>query len=214
MEAPTSNVEIEECWIESGNRLIWIRPVIKEVYTSNMKIAITTSDLALRNPLANSSTNHNWFDVKFYSWENISEPSPSPLSNDVYCFLKITNFGSSTVSYSENPTSHPVTTFSYLDYPHQRYYKETPFSSLTHRAPFEMIFRPSVNFAAVSGSNYNQITVYYNTIFGDQDQFKIRDLEVYRPVCYLSSNRIRICSIDTSNNKITMSFQFALTANS
>ena len=136
-----------------------------------MKIAITTSDLAIRNPINNSTTNHNYFSVKFYSWENISEPSPNPISNDDYCFLEIENFGSSSVSYSSNPSSYPTTTFSYLDYPHQRYYKETPFSSLTHRAPFEMTLRPSVNFATVSGANYNQITIYYSTIFGDQDQF-------------------------------------------
>ena len=213
VEAPTSDVEIEECWIEPGGRLIWIRPVIKQVYTSNMKIGIITRDLAIRNPLSNSSTNNNWFDVKFYSWENITEPSLSPLSNDVYAFLKVTNFPSSTISYSSNPSSYPTTTFSYLDYPHQRYYKETPFSSLTHRAPFEMILRPSVSFPTVSGANYHRITVYYSTDFRDNDQIKIRDLEVYRPVCYLNSNRIRQCSIDTTNNEITMSFQFALTAN-
>lgn len=150
--------------------------MIKDVYTSNMKIAVQTTDLAIRNPLSYSSTNHNWFNVKFYSWENITEPSLSPLSNNIYSFLLINNFASSSISYSDNPTSYPTTTFSYLDYPHQRYYKEIPWSKQTHRAPFEMIFRPSVNFPSVSGANYNQISVYYNTIFGDQDQIKSRDL--------------------------------------
>lgn len=122
VEAPTSEVEIEECWLEPGGRLLWIRPVIKDIYTSDMKIAVTTRGLAIRNPLSNSTTNHNWFAVKFYSWENISEPSLSPLSNNNYCFLSISNFQSATVSYSSNPSSYPTTTFSYLDYVHQRYY--------------------------------------------------------------------------------------------
>lgn len=123
VEASTSQVEIEECWLEPGGRLLWIRPVIKDTLTSNMKIAVQTTDLAIRNPLSNSTTNPNWFDVKFYSWENISEPSLSPLSNSIYSFLYINNFGSTTISYSSNPSSYPTTTFNYLDYPHQRYYK-------------------------------------------------------------------------------------------
>lgn len=216
VEAPTSDVEIEECWIEPGGRLMWIRPVIKNVYTSDMRIAVVTTDLAIRNPLSRSTTNPNWFNVKFYSWENVTESSLSlnPTGNDIYSFLKIANFPSTTISYSDNPTSYPTTTFTYLDYPHQRYYKETPFSNLAHRAPFELTFRPSVSFSTVSGNTYHQVTVFYNTIFVDETQIKTRDLEIYRPVCYLASNRIRQCTIDTVNNKITMSFQFALTANS
>lgn len=42
---------------------------------------------------------------------------------------------------------------------------------------------------------------------------KIRDLEVFRPVCYLANYRIRKCTIDTTNNFISMNFMFALTAN-
>jgi len=43
---------------------------------------------------------------------------------------------------------------------------------------------------------------------------KIRDLQVFRPVCYLNNQRIRQCSIDTTNNAITMSFLFALATSS
>lgn len=43
--------------------------------------------------------------------------------------------------------------------------------------------------------------------------FKIRDLEVFRPVCYLNNFRIRRCTIDLTNNYMSMDFQFALTNN-
>lgn len=68
VEATGSEVEIEECWIETNGRIIWIRPVIKSSYTSNMKIRITTRDLAIRNPTNNRTVYWNRFAVKFYSW--------------------------------------------------------------------------------------------------------------------------------------------------
>lgn len=43
--------------------------------------------------------------------------------------------------------------------------------------------------------------------------FKIRDLEVFRPVCYLNNYRIRKCTIDTTNNYVSMDFLFGLTNN-
>ncbi len=103
-----------------------------------MAISIITRNLAIRNPVSNYITNKNSFVVKYYSWQNISQPGLSPLSNDNYCFLKINNFPNSGITYNFNPNPYQVPTFSYINYPHQRYYQETPFSSLTHRAPFEM----------------------------------------------------------------------------
>lgn len=44
--------------------------------------------------------------------------------------------------------------------------------------------------------------------------FKIRDLQVFRPVCYLNNQRIRQCTIDTVAHSITMSFQFGLSTSS
>ncbi len=55
--------------------------------------------------------------------------------------------------------------------------------------------------------------VNYGTIFNDNSQIKLRDLEVYRPMCYLANNRVRKCTIDTTLNVITMSFQFGLAIN-
>ena len=75
------------------------------------------------------------------------------------------------------------------------------------------MFRPADNFNTQTGSSYHTISVFYGTDFSDNNLIKIRDLEVFKPVCYLNNNRIRKCTIDTVNNKITMSFQFALTAN-
>ncbi len=43
--------------------------------------------------------------------------------------------------------------------------------------------------------------------------FKIRDLEVFRPVCFLNNYRIRKCTIDTTNNYVSIDFLFALTNN-
>jgi len=179
-----------------------------------MPISIITRNLAIRNPVSNYNTNNNQFVVKYYSWQNISQPTLSPLSNNYYCFLLIDNFPSSGISYTYNPTSYYIPTFSYIHYPHQRYYSDTPFSNLIHRAPFEMKFKPTVTFNAENSPNYNLIKLIYPSTFGDASMFKIRDLQVFRPVCYLNNQRIRQCTIDTVAHSITMSFQFGLSTSS
>ena len=68
VEDPSSEVEIEECWMEPGTRLLWIRPVVKTSYTSDMLISVVTRDLAIRNPISVTTVNLNTFTVKFYSW--------------------------------------------------------------------------------------------------------------------------------------------------
>lgn len=103
--------------------MIWIRPVVKTTYTSNMNIAIVTRDLAIRNPTNVNNVQYNWFTVKFYSYENITEPSFSPISNNVHCFLIIDNLPSTAITYSNNPSSVSANTFNFLKIPHQRYYK-------------------------------------------------------------------------------------------
>ena len=65
-------MEIERCWIETGGRVIWIKPVVKTSYTSTMKIKIQTRNLAIRNPTNNRTVYWNRFVVKYYSWENIT----------------------------------------------------------------------------------------------------------------------------------------------
>lgn len=40
--------------------------------------------------------------------------------------------------------------------------------------------------------------------------FKMKDIQVFRPVCYLNNQRIRQCAIDTSLKTMTLSFLFAL----
>jgi hypothetical protein len=213
VEGITSSIEIEECWIVPNTRIIWIRPVVKTSYTSNMNIAITTRDLAIRNPTNVANVYKSWFAIKFYSYENITEPGLDPINNNYYCYLIINSLPSTYWSYSNNPGGYSLGTFTYFKIPHQRYYRETPYSALTHSAPFEFMFKPDNTFSAVSGLNYHKIMITYGTIFTDNNQFKLRDLEVYRPVCYLANNRVRKCTIDTTNNVITMSFQFGLTVN-
>lgn len=61
VEAPSSTIEIAECWLVPGTRVIWIRPVQKTSYTSNMNIAITTRDLAIRNPTNVNTVYKSWF---------------------------------------------------------------------------------------------------------------------------------------------------------
>ena len=73
-----------------------------------------------------------------------------------------------------------------------------------------MEFYPSLTFTAQSGSNYHYIKVVYPSTFGDANMVKIRDLQVFRPVCYLNNQRIRQCSIDTVSKAITLSFLFGL----
>ena len=101
-----------------------------------MAVSITTRNLAIRNPVSNINLNNNAFVVKYYSWQNITQPGLAPLSNNDYSFLLIDNFPSSGISYATNPAPYQVPTFKYLKYPHQRYYQDVPFSSLVHRAPF------------------------------------------------------------------------------
>ena len=210
IEAPTSQVEIASCYIDTSDRVIWIYPVVKASYTSNMAVSVMTRGLAVRNPISNLNTNNNQFIVKYYTWQNISEPGLSPRSNNYYCYLMINNFPSSGIGYNYNPSPYSVQNFNYISFPHQRYYLDTPFSSLTHRAPFEMSFYPSVTFTTSSGTNYHMIKVIYPSTFGDATMFKIRDIQVFRPVCYLNNQRIRQCVIDTTNKAITLSFTFAL----
>jgi len=76
-----------------------------------------------------------------------------------------------------------------------------------------MKFAPSITFGTASGANYHQIKLTYPSGFTDTAEFPIRDLYVFKPVCYLNNNRIRKCTIDVDNNFILMNFQFSLTAN-
>lgn len=178
-----------------------------------MAVSIITRGLAIRNPYSTLNLNKNNFQVNYYSWQNISKPNPNPRSNNDYCFLTITNFISGAMSYNTYPSGYQIPTFKYIQYPHQRYYQDTPFNSLVHRAPFEMEFYPTVTFAAQSGVNYNMIKIVYPASFSDTAMVKIRDLQVFRPVCYLNNQRIKNCAIDVANNNMVMSFLFGLTAN-
>jgi hypothetical protein len=193
---------------------VWITPVVKASYTSDMILSVITRNLAIRNPQSYTSINNNQYVVKYYSWQNTSQPALAPLSNNYYCFLVIDNFPSSAVGLGTNPGGYYVPSFSYIRYPHQKYYQDTPFSSLVHRAPFEMEFYPTATFSTQTGSNYNMIQIVYPSSFTDNGVVKIRDLQVFRPVCYLNNMRIKNCAIDTALNTMTMSFLFSLsTAN-
>ena len=44
--------------------VIWITPVQKSSYTSDMTVSILTRNLAIRNPVVNTATNNNQFIVK------------------------------------------------------------------------------------------------------------------------------------------------------
>jgi len=83
--------------------------------------------------------------------------------------------GSLFTTYSTNPTSYIVDTFDYINYPHQRYFEETPYQALTHRAPIELKFRPNHDFTA-PGASYHNIKINYPSSFGDIAMLKIRDL--------------------------------------
>ena len=210
MEAPGSQVEIASCVMDPATKVIWITPVEKTSYTSDLSVSIITRNLAIRNPVVNTTTNNNQFGVKYYTWQNITMPSLDPINNNYHCYLQINNFPSATITHTANPSSYNEPNFDYIEYPHQRYYLDTPYSSVVHRAPFEMEFYPAVTFTGQSGSNYHSIKVVYPSTFSDATMIKIRDLQVFRPVCYLNNQRIRQCSIDTAANSITLSFIFAL----
>jgi len=102
-----------------------------------MLVSVVTKNLAVRNPISNYNTNINEFVVKYYNWaNNTNEPSITPRSNDYYAYLIIDNLNSAGITYNENPSGYRPDTFTWIRYPHQRYYLDTPYSSLVHRAPF------------------------------------------------------------------------------
>jgi hypothetical protein len=74
-----------------------------------------------------------------------------------------------------------------------------------------MIFIPHATFPPVTGNNLHTIKITYPSSFGDSDMIAIRDLQVFRPVCYLDNNRISRCTVNTAGNFITLNFQFQLT---
>ncbi len=93
--------------MDTANKVIWITPVQKSTYTSNMTVSILTRNLAIRNPINNATNmNTNLFVVKYYTWQNISEPSLSPTTNDYHCYLKIANFPSSAITYNTYPSGY------------------------------------------------------------------------------------------------------------
>jgi hypothetical protein len=208
-------VEIAACWIDTaGGRTIWIQPVVKTSYTSNMQIKIQTRNLAIRNPVSYRTSYWYQFTVRFYSWQNISQPALNSLSN-TYCYLIIdsnTINGALNTVYALNPPGYAVGTYDYINYPHQRYYEETPYQVLTHRAPIELRFMPNNDFVAQT-TLYNNIKIYFPSSFGAYAVFKVRDLSIFRPVCYLNNYRISQCSIDSTNNFVSMNFKFGLTNN-
>jgi hypothetical protein len=101
-----------------------------------MLVSVITHGLAVRNPINYPNTNVNQFVVKYYNWHNTTTPTLSPTSNNNYCYLVINAniVASSALSYSNY--NYDVNNFNYITYPHQRYYLDTPFNSLVHRAPF------------------------------------------------------------------------------
>lgn len=76
-----------------------------------------------------------------------------------------------------------------------------------------MEFAPTVAFTTQTGTNYHTIKLYFPSSFNDANSLYLKDLQIFRPVCYLDNQRVKLCSIDTNNNFMTMSFLYALSAN-
>ena len=72
LEAPGSQVEIASCVMDPSTKVIWVTPVQKSSYTSNMAVSIQTRNRAIRNPYVNTTTNANQFDIKYYTWQNMT----------------------------------------------------------------------------------------------------------------------------------------------
>jgi hypothetical protein len=214
VEGAGSIIKVSNCYIDTTNRIIYITPVVSSSYINSNKLQIVTRGLAVGNPVNNiSHTNYNQFTVKYYSWMNITQPTVAPLSNNIYCFLILDSntVTSQAISFSTYISIYTTPPYAFSYVPQQRYYRETPFSTILHRVPFEFeVNTQSLFTSAVSGSNYHTITVQYPSSYSAVTAFNLNDLQVYRPVCYLNNNRIKLCTIDTANRKVTMQFQFAL----
>lgn len=212
VEGVGSAVKIDTCWIDTTDRVIYIRPVVSSTYRNNDLLRIVTRGLAVQNPVNNiSTTNYNQFTVKYYSWQNISEPTFAPRSNNNYCFLVIdgNTIPSSSVSFSWSIGSWTTNSFAYTHIPQQRYYDETPYSTLLHRTPLEFEIMPQSLFTSTPGT-YHQIVVEYPSAYIAVSTTNIQDLQVFKPVCYLNNNRIKYCALDTANRRVTIRFYFAL----
>jgi hypothetical protein len=174
-----------------------------------MLVSVLTRGLAILNPISYPSSNTNLFVIKYYTWQNLTvPPTLSPTLNNNYCYLIINqNLASTALTYITY--NYNIGNFNYITYPHVRYYLDTPFNSLVHRAPFEMRFYPSVAFTASSGTNYHSIKIVFPSTFGASASFNIKDTTVFRPVCYLNNYRIRQCSL-VGTTAILMQFTFAL----
>ena len=58
--------------MDASTKVIWITPVQKTTYTSEMVVKVQTRNLAIRNPITNTTTNLNQFTIRYYTWQNIT----------------------------------------------------------------------------------------------------------------------------------------------
>lgn len=211
VEGPGSAIKVDTCWIDTVNEIIWVTPVMSSSYKNSDTLEVITRGLAVQNPTA--TINMNGFVVKYYTWQNISEPALAPRSNDNHCYMSFSPASSLvyfSVMYGSSASSYTPYAYSWL--PQQRYYKETPFSTLLHRAPFEFEIVAPTTFSTLS-SGYHTLVVKYPSSYSAVNASSINDLTIYRPVCYLNNNRIKSCALDTTLRTVTLQFQFGLTAN-
>jgi hypothetical protein len=121
VEGANSVIKVEHCYIDTVNEVLWVTPVVDAAYKNNDRLEVVTRGLAVQNP-ATATINMNGFTVKYYAWQNISEPAS--LIGDTYCYMSI-NPPSQTISFSilAGSSLTSFTPYQYTWLPQQRYYK-------------------------------------------------------------------------------------------
>jgi len=101
-EYSTSTIEVDSCFIDPSNRVIWITPVIKSTYSNDHTLIIESAGLAFSNPITSSSINFNQFVIRYYTWPDGTSNPGIIAGSDNWCFMKqdSSRINSNTISFS------------------------------------------------------------------------------------------------------------------
>lgn len=205
----SSQIEVDACRVDISQRAIYITLVAGN-HTNGLSISVLTRNRAIRNPM-NNYTNANMRDfiVRFYSWENLTYSSANGVSY-TYLMMDSTNIQSVATTYSVlvSPVIYP---FYVSMFPHTRSINEFVPYNRAHYAPFSFDIYLPVTYSTQAAPNYNTLTVYYGANFTTiYTVTRTWDMYYNKPVCYLNNNRVKLCTLSSATNSITMQFLFAL----
>jgi hypothetical protein len=119
-EYSSSSIEVSSCLLDAVNRVIWITPVIKSIYTNNNPVIVETANLAIQNPVNNVTINFNQFTIRYYTWPDGQDQPNIAAGSDNWCFMKQDSslIPSNTISFNTFSTTY-YSPHTYLSVPKQ-----------------------------------------------------------------------------------------------